>query len=45
MVALVEEGLQTAPDVSISIARVQQAEALSKQLRAHFYLRSLLLVR
>ena len=28
--------LQTAPDVSISIARVQQAEALSKQLRASF---------
>ena len=36
VVALVEEGLKTAPDVSISIARVQQAEALSKQLRASF---------
>ena len=36
VLALVEEGLQTAPDVSISIARVQQAEALSKQLRASF---------
>ena len=36
VVSLVEEGLKTAPDVSISIARVQQAEALSKQLRASF---------
>ena len=36
VVSLVEEGLETAPDVSISLARVQQAQALSKQLRASF---------
>ena len=36
VVSLVEEGLENAPDVSISLARVQQAEAISKQLRASF---------
>lgn len=36
VVQLIEEGLETAPDVSISLARVQQAEALSKQLRSVF---------
>lgn len=36
VVSLVEEGLQNAPDVSISLARVRQAEAMSKQLRASF---------
>ena len=33
---MIEEGLETAPDVLISLARVQQAEALSKQLRSAF---------
>jgi len=36
VVQLIEEGLETAPDVSISLARVQQAEALAKQLRSAF---------
>lgn len=36
VVSLVEEGLANAPDVSISLARVQQAEAIAKQLRASF---------
>ena len=36
VVQLIEEGLETAPDVSISLARVQQSEALAKQLRAAF---------
>ena len=36
VVSLVEEGLDNAPDVSISLARVHQAEAISKQLRASF---------
>ena len=34
MITLVEEGLDNAPDVSISL--VHQAEAISKQLRASF---------
>jgi len=36
VISLIEEGLTSAPDVSISLARVQQAEAISKQLRASF---------
>ena len=36
VVSLIEEGLETAPDVSISLSRVQQSQAISKQLRASF---------
>jgi len=36
VVLLIEEGLSTAPDVSISLARVQQSKALAKQLRSAF---------
>jgi outer membrane protein TolC len=43
VIQLVEEGLNNAPDVSISLARVAQAESLSKQLRA-FYLPTVSLI-
>ncbi len=36
VVSLVEEGLNNAPDVRIALYRVQQAEMMSKQLRAGF---------
>ena len=35
-IALVEEGLQNAPDSRIALYRVSQAEAMAKQLRAGF---------
>ncbi len=36
VVDLIEEGLNSAPDVSIALARVEQAQSISKQLRASF---------
>ncbi len=36
VVNLIEEGLDSAPDVAIALARVEQAQSISKQLRASF---------
>lgn len=36
VIELIEEGLDSAPDVAIALARVEQAQSISKQLRASF---------
>lgn len=36
LVKLIEEGLTSAPDIEIALSRVQQADAMAKQMRAGF---------